>query len=516
MQRSTRFHLHSRQPAETICAKCIHFLAGRKASFPFLVAIGGPGGSGKTTFAGKLQRHLVHSSVIHLDNYTTSRSDRQKKQLSGPHPDANQMQLVTDHLSAITSGERVKLPQYDLKSGDTGSWTDYTPTKIVIVEGEISTYREFRQFIDLSVFIDSDFKIQLNTCIGRDRNVRGHSMEKAIRTFLNSNLHEFTAYAADSKRWADIHLFCHEDYHFSLESVHNRLSGPLTHLLSDVTPVQPAGCIVPVATPFEKNLSLCHTAFIEHLSWLSERGITRIIVGGTTAEFFSLTFSERLTLLKLAREYFPGYIIFNSSANDITTIVEQAKRSFRYGADALLCLPPSYYAGAPHGGLVSWFSSIADTCDLPLFLYNFPKHTGNAITAELCAAIPHAGLKDSSGDLSLIDATPLYLLGGDMQIVDMYRKGGCGFVPGLPNVFPEFYGTLETLLNRENYNEAEAWLDKLRSFKKGLPKISGIVVIKKILNSILDGYPEQVRPPLDISAAGTFEITGEMMASLAG
>jgi 4-hydroxy-tetrahydrodipicolinate synthase len=509
MYQSTHFHLHSRQPAEAVCADCIDFLAGRKESSPFLVAIGGPGGSGKTTFAEKLKSRLADSSIVHLDNYKTSRSDRRKKQLSGPHPDANQTQLVIEHLSAVKSGKQISLPHYDLESGDTGSWSDFIPTRIIIVEGEISTYREFRHFMNLSIFIDSDFRTQLNARIGRDREVRGHSLEKAIRTFLKSNLTEFTLYGADSKQWADIHLFCHEDYHFSLESVHNRLAEPLIHLLDDVTAIHPSGCIVPVATPFEKNLSLCHTAFINHLSWLSEQGITRIIVGGTTAEFFSLTFSERLTLLKLAREYFPGYIIFNISANDVSTVSELAKRASQYGTDALICLPPSYYAAAPEHGLTTWFSAVSGTCELPLFLYNFPKHTGNPLTSQMLSEIPHAGVKDSSGDLALIDATPVYLLGGDTQIVEMHKKGGCGFVPGLPNVFPRTYIEIEMLLERKKYEDVGRLLSEISSFRSGLPKVSGIVIIKKILNKILEDYPAVVRPPLDMAAAGSFEIPDE-------
>jgi len=103
-----------------------------------------------------------------------------------------------------------------------------------------------------------------------------------------------------------------------------------------------------------------------------------------------------------------------------------AKRAWRYGADALICLPPYYYAGAPAKGLTAFFATVAAAAELPLYLYNFPRHTGNPITPELLKAVSHAGLKDSAADLSLIGHTPRYLLGGDSQIVEATAKEGAG------------------------------------------------------------------------------------------
>ena len=48
------------------------------------------------------------------------------------------------------------------------------------------------------------------------------------------------------------------------------------------------GLIVPVLTPFDDAGSIDAAAFIRHLEFLSTHGITRIMVNGTTAEFFSL------------------------------------------------------------------------------------------------------------------------------------------------------------------------------------------------------------------------------------
>jgi 4-hydroxy-tetrahydrodipicolinate synthase len=506
----THTHLHSRLPADTAIASFLlrYF---HKSSKPLLIAIGGPGGGGKTTFAEKLQRRLKECGIIHLDNYKTSRSERQLRHLAGPHPEANRMDLVCEHLTAIKNGNNVTLPVYDTTTGDTLLFEKYHPSRFNIVEGEIATYKEFRDCIDCSIFIDSDLRTQLAARTGRDIEILGHSFKKAITTFLTSNLTDYTVYGAESKQWSDIHLFCHNDYHVTIESVRAPLLRDFHDAVKDISVIHPTGLIVPVATPFETDLSICQPAYISHLSWLAGKGVTRILVGGTTAEFFSLTIAERLTLLKLAREYFPGLIIFNISGDSIATTIELAKRAQRYGADAAICLPPYYYAGAPVMGMIRYFSFVAEACALPLFLYNFPKHTGNALSAEILQKVPHAGIKDSSANLSLIEYTASYLLGGDSGIVDAYAAGACGFIPGLPNAFPEVYLSLEQALTHSTLHEAENIQTKITSFKKTLPKISGIVIIKKYLNRILDSYPETVRPPLDATLSASFDTGNKLI-----
>ena len=506
-------HCSSRQSALLILTQYITSrFAGNDS--PVVIAIGGPGGSGKTTFAKKLAERIDGCGVVHLDNYKTSRAERQERNLTGPHPDANQMELVSYHLAGIKAGETINVPQYDSDTGDTGHFEEYSSHRITIVEGEISTYREFRQLIDLSIFIDSDFKTQLSARLGRDMSERGHSIKKAVTTFLNSNLIEFTMYGAESKQWADIHLFCHNDYHVSIEAVKNEMYADFMTTISDLHAIDASGLLVPVATPFEKDYSLSQTAYIDHISWLSHHGISRLVVGGTTAEFFSMTLSERITLLKLSREYFPGYIMFNVSSPCMTTALELTKRAQSYGADALICLPPFYYANAPQKGVYDFLKAVGDTTWLPFYLYNFPKHTGNPFTPELLEKVPHAGIKDSSADLSLIPATPRYLLGGEVDVVKAYQLGAQGFVPGFPNIFPAFYSRIESLLNQKNYREATARLAHLAKFKKSLPKVSGIVTIKKMLGTFIESYPRTVRPPFCSTDLDNFNPDPELVTVL--
>jgi uridine kinase len=200
---------------------------------PAVVAVGGPGGIGKSTFAAKLKALLADAEILKLDDYKTSREDRRRKNLHGPHPEANRFSLVRTHLEALRRGEAIEKPVYCRKKGGDGAFEQIRPARFIIAEGEISTYRELHDLVDFSVFIDSHWKTQLNTRITRDIEERGYSPEKAIEAFLHSNLREFAAHGAESKNWADVHVHCSEDYQLVIDAV---CSKRLSFLIGEIAP----------------------------------------------------------------------------------------------------------------------------------------------------------------------------------------------------------------------------------------------------------------------------------------
>lgn len=486
--------LNLRQKPEQILAHIIQKLYSDSSS-PVLIAIGGPGGTGKTTFAEKLSALIPDSSILSLDNYKTSRPERLKKKLSGPHPDANQIGLIKEHLNSISLKKTIESPIYSRESGTTGSYYTYKPQKINLIEGEISTYDMFREYIDFSVFIDSDIKTQLKTRLTRDMDIRGYSLEKAIYTFLESNLVEFSEFGSESKLHSDVHLYCHEDYHLAVESVSEKLLPVLRQYAKTIEPLKPNGCIVPLTTPFAANGSIDKNAFVNHIEWLGSNGITNILVGGTTGEFFSMLIEERFTLLKLAREYFPGIIHFQAGCENLILTLDTVKKAQQLGADTILCLPPYYFSNVPETGLAQYFNTVLANCTVPFILYNYPLHTGNAITPQILKNVKHFGLKDSSGNTDLIKDTPRYFTGGDSHLIESCQKGASGFICSMANVVPELYVKIEREVINKNFEKVQKILDIIKELKCSIPE-SGIVKIKKLLAAKLDNYPSTVRLPL--------------------
>ena len=249
------------------------------------------------------------------------------------------------------------------------------------------------------------------------------------------------------------------------------------------------GLVVPVPTPFTESGAIDFGAFLAHLDWLAECGVRNLLVNGTTGEFFSLTPSEQLRVLQVARENWDGIIIAHTGSPALSACVETAHAAEEIGADFLASLPPFYFAGAPADGLIRWFKGLAESTEIPLILYNFPKHTGNPLTPEILAQVPHYGMKDSSADLSLIPATPRYFVGGDRKISAAYAAGAKGFVSASSNADPAPYVRIE----KEQSAENQAAVDKVYSRFSGPYAIARI---KQALAEILPGYPPYVRPPL--------------------
>jgi 4-hydroxy-tetrahydrodipicolinate synthase len=217
--------------------------------------------------------------------------------------------------------------------------------------------------------------------------------------------------------------------------------------------------------------------------------VRNLLINGTTGEFFSLTPGEQLRMFQVVRDNWDGILIAHTGSPVLFQCLESARAAEGLGADFLASLPPFYFAAAPADGLVRWFNELAESTALPLILYNFPKHTGNPLTPEMLAQIPHYGLKDSSADLALVAATPRYFVGGDRKISAAYAAGAQGFVSASANIDPMPY----LKIAQEQTPENQAAVDAVNARTSGPQAIARI---KRALSEILPGYPLQVRPPL--------------------
>lgn len=234
-----------------------------------LIAVGGPGGIGKSSFCKKLAQHLSDSNILRLDDYKTPREIRKGQNIFGAHPDANMMDLVEKHYISARDGESFDKPLYNAISGKADETEFYETRRFTIIDGEISTYKQFRDYVDFAIFIDSDLQTQLNTRLNRDIEERQYTYEKAIATFLHSNLREFGEFGAESKNWADIRLHCYKNYELIFESIaeeHLELFRELTG--KEFTSYNES--LIPLYANFEGTGKVDYQTVIKRLEYLSE------------------------------------------------------------------------------------------------------------------------------------------------------------------------------------------------------------------------------------------------------
>lgn len=255
------------------------------------------------------------------------------------------------------------------------------------------------------------------------------------------------------------------------------------------------GLIVPVLTPFKDSGEIDRRAFVRHLEFLAQHGVRRIMVNGTTAEFYSLLPDERQLMLKLARGSFPGFIVLHVGGCGLAQNKLEVQWANELGADAVAALPPIYPAGLSAAGVIAYFRALSDETDLPFILYNFPKHTGNPLTPEILKSVPHDALKDSAQDLELMEHTPRYFVGSSTNIFTPIQQGAAGFVAATANVRPELYTAFELLLSAARPEEAAVMQEEIRAYSSRFSS-GGVALLKQALARELPDYPPNVRLPL--------------------
>src|SRR5690606_1934134 len=116
------------------------------------------------------------------------------------------------------------------------------------------------------------------------------------------------------------------------------------------------------------------------------------------------------------------------------------------GAEAALVVVP-YYNKPSQEGMYQHFKAIAETVDLPLFIYNIPGRSVVNLADETIARLAKleniAGIKDATGDLTrpllLRELAPdfIQLSGEDMTAVAFNASGGVGCISVTSNIFPK-------------------------------------------------------------------------------
>lgn len=158
---------------------------------PFVIAIAGGTGSGKTYIARQLHEVAPDRTVsISQDNYYRDRSDVPKEkrmEINYDEPNALDNKLFLEHLKQLRSGEPIDMPQYDFSTHTRKRETlRVHPAPVIIVEGIlILVDSDIRNLFDLSVFVDVKPDIRLARRLERDT-----SGERGERTWQES-IHQY-------------------------------------------------------------------------------------------------------------------------------------------------------------------------------------------------------------------------------------------------------------------------------------------------------------------------------------
>ncbi len=214
-----------------------------------------------------------------------------------------------------------------------------------------------------------------------------------------------------------------------------------------------SGVWCPSITPMDPEGKPDLNGLNRHFARLTAAKIDVILLMGSIGEFASFSLEERLLLIREARGMSPITMVANVSSTCFNDVLWMADEAYRIGYDAVMVLPPFYYAQTQHQ-LLSYFRALGKAISGKWLAYNFPARTGCDLTPELIATLAaefpdFAGIKDTvdcqSHTRSMIQATSqvrddfAVLCGYDEYFIPNLLAGGAGVISGLNNVMPELF-----------------------------------------------------------------------------
>lgn len=157
---------------------------GQSVKRPGVVAISGHAGVGKTALARRLVRRWRNALRLETESCILGFSERSQLQVSGCRVEAHNLELYTDLIERLLTGETVCFRSYDWKTrASTGRWVRrrLPPKGILVLDGTIPPHPAIAAYCQRIVFLrPTNYHRWLRFAANRDVNERFRSRAVAI------------------------------------------------------------------------------------------------------------------------------------------------------------------------------------------------------------------------------------------------------------------------------------------------------------------------------------------------
>ena len=271
-------------------------------------------------------------------------------------------------------------------------------------------------------------------------------------------------------------------------------------------PAPPFGRVLTaMVTPFTAGGELDLDGAQRLAAHLVDLGNDGLVISGTTGESPTTTDAEKLDLLRAVVEAVGdrAHVLAGVGTFDTRHTVESAQAAEKAGVAGLLVVTP-YYNKPPQAGLLRHFTTIADSTDLPVMLYDIPPRSVVPIEVEtLVRAAEHpriVAVKDAKGDLGAVAWTLArtdlaYYSGEDMLNLPLLALGAVGVVSVVGHLTGPRLAELIAAVESGDLVKARAVNESLLPVYTGIFRTQGVIMVKAALNAL--GLPAgPVRPPM--------------------
>ena len=266
------------------------------------------------------------------------------------------------------------------------------------------------------------------------------------------------------------------------------------------------GVIPAMTTEFKPDFSVDHGAVAKHAQWMIENGCTGVVALGSLGESATLSFDEKVAVLKTCVKALDGKPVVAGIASLSTAeAVALARAAEKAGCSGLMVLPPYVYT-SDWREMKAHPQAVLRATKLPCMLYNNPvSYRTDYLPPQIQElASEHKNLeavKESSADARRVTALKAIcgdrlalFVGVDDVVVEGVRAGAVGWIAGLVNAFPKESVALFDYAvagRKKEADELYRWfLPLLR-----MDTVNKFVQLIKLVQQEVGRGHERVRPP---------------------
>lgn len=253
--------------------------------------------------------------------------------------------------------------------------------------------------------------------------------------------------------------------------------------------------ITAMVTPFDHRGNINFSATTELIEHLIATGTEGLIIAGTTGESPTLSYDEKINLIKHVIEVVDQRIpvIAGTGNNDTAASITLTKEAEKLGADGIMLVTP-YYNKPNQRGLYAHFSTIAQETTLPIMLYNIPGRSAVNMAVETVVELSKVdnivSIKEASGDLDQMskiiqqtdDDFTLYS-GDDSLTLPVLAIGGVGVVSVAAHVIGKDLTQLIQKYQEGDHKQAARIHRRILPIIKELFKVPSPAPVKAALNN---------------------------------
>jgi len=174
---------------------------------PIILGVVGDSAAGKTTITRGLVRILGEDQVTHLgldDYHRYDRSQRSANGITPLHPDANYMDIMTQHVRHLRAGQPILKPVYRHTDGTFGPPTYVQPHGFAVLEGLLGYHTDaLCDLYDVRVYLAPPEAVRRRWKVDRDCSRRGYTTDQVLAE-LDRREADSAAFIRPQQRRADM------------------------------------------------------------------------------------------------------------------------------------------------------------------------------------------------------------------------------------------------------------------------------------------------------------------------